>query len=555
MGVVVEAATPSSPPPPQQHQQLAARWREFLRLRDLPGPTATPHVHKYAARGILDEMRAAIAASPAAGGSDDDDGDIEGRRAAVLSFLDFQQGLNLVATEELTAGERLLTAAAAGLRARAAGDGDSDGDDATAGRRPWAVAALVDALNQLAVVWFDWNEHRRAAALLEEAADAYRAYTGVDQLATEEAEGGDEGGQRRKQPPPLADPVLAWCGLEQDDDGWAYLEGLHTYTTYYLAQVYGALKLKDKSAEFCKLTLQRQLRHGKLNGLTWALDCMTLAQYYFQNNAFVLAHECLSSAEHVLLSTAVPEDVASGEVRDEGGEDAFLRAKADLECIWGKFYLAALQISVNDDPPPRLFAGLPLLRAGSGAPAQRPGVPARFATTSGEARTLFLACVAALTEALGFFRLDGHVTDHVAMVRDQAQAYAMLARFESDPGRRAALLRRRCAGLSALLGVPPDAGAAEVSAAPSFGGGGGGRGGTDGSGRAASAAAAASASAISRQHFPELVRALAYDLAVATEALGEAVGEAASAKAVKGSPVGVSKEARDCTVRAVALFE
>jgi hypothetical protein len=135
-------------------------------------------------------------------------------------------------------------------------------------------------------------------------------------------------------------------GEASNDDKWETLEILHTNTTYYLAQAYGALKLQDKSAEYCRLTLEKQLKRRNLNALTWALDCMTLSQYFTQKNAFRHGYQCLSSSDFMLTKVQIPDTVTE--------EDPLVRTKADVAWIWGKFYLRALEISAerranNDD--------------------------------------------------------------------------------------------------------------------------------------------------------------------------------------------------------------
>jgi len=51
------------------------------------------------------------------------------------------------------------------------------------------------------------------------------------------------------------------------------VESLYTYSLFYLAQIYGKLDNKEKSAEYCQLTLQRQIDEhaGDLGRATEAL--------------------------------------------------------------------------------------------------------------------------------------------------------------------------------------------------------------------------------------------------------------------------------------------
>lgn len=59
------------------------------------------------------------------------------------------------------------------------------------------------------------------------------------------------------------------------------MEELHTLTTFYLAQVYGFLKLPVSAANYCYLTLVRQLQSKlDLRNLDWASNCLQLAGFF-----------------------------------------------------------------------------------------------------------------------------------------------------------------------------------------------------------------------------------------------------------------------------------
>ncbi|KAJ3300422.1 hypothetical protein HDU76_006086 [Blyttiomyces sp. JEL0837] len=404
---------------------FAASWKEYMTAKDEPSPGSAPFQSKYKARSILVQLREQVEKITTT------DSDQETEKMIILSILDFHRGVNHANTEEATQGERLLSASLRQLR--------------PLGLKPSYVAATVDALNQIGILWSDWNEHRKAVTFFEEARDTYQQYKSI------------------ALQPPMPDP-LDWetCSQMTEADRWEALETLYTYSSYYLAQVYGALKLADKSAENCLLTLQRQLKHKDLNKLTWALDCMTLSQYYFQNNAFILAYQCLTSSEYMLENIELPgdEDEDAGNSEDR---DPLRRAKADVNWIWGKFFLAALQISgerLQDDGDAGKLAELteefkalsttPLFE-GLDAKSKRPVIPPNFATTYEEARTLFLEGLSTLTFAKQFFQLDGFVTDHVLLLQDMSQLYNRFAGFETDPARRYKLHKRRADSLETIV--------------------------------------------------------------------------------------------------------
>ncbi|KAJ3100033.1 hypothetical protein HDU96_010481, partial [Phlyctochytrium bullatum] len=201
----------------------------------------------------------------------------------------------------------------------------------------------------------------------------------------------------------------------------------------------------------------RQLAHKDLDKLAWALDAMTLSQYFSQRNAFDLAYECLTCSEHML---SLLESAKTADSGDSDDEDPVRRARADVAWIWGKFYLLLLTISAerldrdmetpvgatSDAAPPsfKIFTSLK-------AVPSRPYTPVNFARTYDEAKVLFLEGISCLTAAKQFFTLDGFVSDHVLLVQDMSQTYHKFSLFEPNPDRKLKLQRRRIEFLNTLL--------------------------------------------------------------------------------------------------------
>lgn len=64
------------------------------------------------------------------------------------------------------------------------------------------------------------------------------------------------------------------------------IEDTYTLTLFYLAQAYTKLELKDKAAESCGRTLQRQHTTGKYELKEFVTNLIGLAEYYQGNKAF-----------------------------------------------------------------------------------------------------------------------------------------------------------------------------------------------------------------------------------------------------------------------------
>ena len=71
------------------------------------------------------------------------------------------------------------------------------------------------------------------------------------------------------------------------------LEKLHTLTLFYLAQSFTKLNLKDKAATYCAATMTRQYASKDYEIKDWCLNCVSLAEFYYNNKYFCQAQYLL----------------------------------------------------------------------------------------------------------------------------------------------------------------------------------------------------------------------------------------------------------------------
>ncbi|KAG2493223.1 hypothetical protein HYH03_008639 [Edaphochlamys debaryana] len=243
--------------------------------------------------------------------------------------------------------------------------------------------------------------------------------------------------------PPLHE-LLPGCSGEA-------VQAHYTSTLYYLAQVYGHMKLSDKSALYCAATLYRQLAGGKYDIDTWVNNCLQLGGYYAKVHAYGLAMYCHAAAQAV-----VDRDTAAGA---ELGEDTAANIKLAMARVYHMRLAASHARSVEGKPleqhypdvshfPDYLrFQGLKVA-----APDSFPWGEAALAKDFEGARELFNAGMPLFKEATAYYALDGWVTDHVGILMDLSNMYRCLAGFEPDPSRVAAMHRCRAQLLEPLSG-------------------------------------------------------------------------------------------------------
>lgn len=245
-------------------------------------------------------------------------------------------------------------------------------------------------------------------------------------------------------------------------------EDTYTHTLYFLAQAHAKVGNSAESAQFCRMTLHRQLSNHKYEPVDWAMNAATLSQYYIMECNFPRARHCLSSSQLILKEASESADQAS----DEASERVH-KAWADLYRCWAKYGLALLEHSRE-----RLYAELDA--------ENQPGNEHTETTTNlaelegidksqcerffdleltaiesritdkpvhvfGEARNVFKAVQSFLEAAKVFYALDGHCSDHVEIVRDHSTLYKVIAFFDPDLERQCKMHKRRADMLSGIL--------------------------------------------------------------------------------------------------------
>jgi len=249
------------------------------------------------------------------------------------------------------------------------------------------------------------------------------------------------------------------------------IDGHHTHTLYYLAQVYGQLRDADASASYCHQTLAKQLEweEERLDAWGWVSNCMSLVDYLVGGRGDrEAAARCLEACS-ALLKREEKEEGLGGREDEEGREKrAFVRA--DVHRRWAALYSSILQEAaefmeeegeggredegeMEGDAPVAFVVQFPSLQTTATAVAAAAAAlpKPRDIKTFAKARPVFLLAQKHLDAALGFFQLDGHVTDYVHLTRAVSRLYRDLSVFETDDKRRQAMFLRRATALQPLL--------------------------------------------------------------------------------------------------------
>ncbi|CAF1277879.1 unnamed protein product [Rotaria sp. Silwood1] len=220
-------------------------------------------------------------------------------------------------------------------------------------------------------------------------------------------------------------------------------EYIYTHTFFYLAQIYGKLNDKDQSANYCRLTLERQLemfhKYTKkhFDPLDWATNCATLSQYYMTNHDYATARYCLMCSDKML------ENISSN--------DLLLERIASIKRCWIKYAInllsdssdRLLQAADRDVSPNEIIRSSSIPQFQFQLTLSTPPITCSYVLDYEQARQVFLFAMNKINSAKSYYILDGFVTDHVELCQDTSQLYSKLIFFESNIDRKCKMYKRR----------------------------------------------------------------------------------------------------------------
>lgn len=396
-------------------------------------PENEPYLSKYAARQLLISMKANLEKL-----LDQSDENSE-KLTAMLGAVWYYLGMISVDTEELSAGETQLNKSITLVENYLL--------------KPKFVLVMLNALNQLGILWSHRDDSEKSKEYLER---SQRLYADFKDL---------------KIAPVCFSDLFRSSGENNEEESYMYLEKTHTLTLYYLAQIYGNLKDQLKSAIYCHVTLKRQLVFNDHEPVDWALNAATLSQFFMEKNGFKQARHHLAAASYMLsfYESKLNETANLSEEHDAKVE-AFKHRSADVARCWAKYGilllsssrdrllhhtddddcsmtcslssdLAQLQLAPDstvssDDLSDLFFPSLDLQ-------VYEMQVTDQFVLTFDDARAVFLSIQSWLNEAHLYYSLENHATDYVQIVQDMSQMYNYLAFFEDNAERQSKMHKRR----------------------------------------------------------------------------------------------------------------
>lgn len=427
-----------------------------------------PYRSKYAAREILNDIKSSLVkllddiGGIGDGENSGDHLELPGvfHLRALLGVIWLNLGTIAVETEETSTGEEQLMQCLKCIPEEK-------------WLEPKSILVILSTLQQLGILWAQRDNAEKAQGFLEQAEKLYSEFHELSSSPPVDMaqlfvfdENKSEGNHNESK-----------LINNKSSDSESAMEKIHTYTLYYLAQVYGTLGKTLQSAIYCHNTLKRMLERKEYEVVDWALNSATLSQFFITRN-------CFRQAKHHLAAASFMLDQFENEVIKEGDSEEELDAKwnnfkhrsADVARCWAKYGLVLLTASrqrlmkmagedVDDDDEGDCNKNQRGKQSSDGPDGQESDsanegldhlwftslellpyeeqVTDKYALTFDDARAIFLNAQEWLRKAREFYEFDTHASDHVQIVQDQSQLYKYLAFFEENEERQCRMYKRR----------------------------------------------------------------------------------------------------------------
>ena len=198
----------------------------------------------------------------------------------------------------------------------------------------------------------------------------------------------------------------------------------YTLSLFYMAQCYEKLGDKQKAAMYCAETMQRQMETGDYEIKDWAVNAISMAEYYQETKYLNMALYTLQCAMKLLPTDSKRKLRSTLHMQIARCFEAFLETGIELHESGSEIPREVHEKSVEfnlEVPFPSYTPPLDLEAA----------------------KNTFKMSNYHFNEALKFFLIEGYVTEHIEMKRDISTLYRYLAYFEQDKRRVLAMVQRR----------------------------------------------------------------------------------------------------------------
>ena len=394
------------------------------RLFFLPSPEEKPFENKYKSREILENLLKDpfFLSDP-----------LPEDFLSISAFISYQLALNFLETEENSQGEKFLLKALSQFSLVS----DEKMND--------FLNVLQDIYNNLGFIYVNREEIEMGMGCLAKAEELYQVvktipvdcFTNSSSFLEKQIKKLDENEKTTKNDKNDEKPnkltFFSKQGLNTRRS-----ESLYTLTQFYMAQAFTKLSHKEKAAFYCGNTMKRQYENKEFVLKEFCINCISLSEYYQNNENFAQGYYLLQAGVSLIPYQKRKKLNATFSMC--------------LARLFSEFMQFSIKTLINEEKPDfskvfqlinkksLIFETLPV-----------EFVLLEVSKNYDEILKVFRLANTQYKKALGFFVLDGYVTEYVEMQQEISQMIKSLAVLETDAGRSLALLQKRREILEPIL--------------------------------------------------------------------------------------------------------
>ena len=458
--------------------ELKNKYKEYLDLnyvKSLNDSEEKPYESKYKARELLNGVKATLNQSL------EDNNELtkhyykaldpriqklyskSSKTYLIDKVIEFNLAKNYIETEEYEQGERLLSKNVKELEKQLELENDSTFSIKI--YSPLVYNLIINYLNELVYVWTYRGDYDKCISLLNKSKEIYDYYKEIKSQSSSST-------ASPFQVPFTINELIAIDTPNEDektlnDDKRELLfESVYTHSLFYMAQIYGKLNDKDKSALYCQLTLQRQIDYKNTNDdfvdnlndvnkisfdpIDWATHAAALSQYYVSCGDYSTARHCLCCAEAIIdklnqLKSADSNEEYLNKLNEQ---------TASIRRCWGKYSIELLKSSIQYlntggkkedfefDKPSKFHFNINKNEYNLDK-CERDAITPNYAFNYEDAKKMFVKGQQILNESAKHYVFDGYVTDHCEIKRDICELYKLIMSFDTNEENRSKYLKRK----------------------------------------------------------------------------------------------------------------
>lgn len=317
--------------------------------------------------------------------------------------------------------------------------------------RPEYIIPYVHACNELGILWSKREQLEQAEEFLVEAESSYKAFKESDKI-----------------PLTLMDFFGAFDEVN-NEKAIIILEKTYTLSLYFLAQVNSGLGKLKESANYCHLTVKRQLEFNDYEPIDWALNAATLSQYYLMQNSLKQSRYLLAAASYMLdqyETNMYKPDMT--EEQKAAVLEIFKHRSADVARCWAKYGIYILSTSKDrllsdddDEDEAKLEGSMSKLTVNNdfeefqnlNLTVYESQISDQFCLTFEDAKLVFFNVKLWLTQAKEYYTAENEASEYSKIIQDVAASFNHLAFFEGSDSHQCKLHKKSVDELENLLGI------------------------------------------------------------------------------------------------------